>query len=167
MTAPAPTATGSEVLRIGELAQRTGVTTRTLRYWEELGLIRPSGHRGGGERLYLPTDMARVTRIKDLQELLGFSLAEVRVVLETEDVDALDRARSELRWGGATPERRRQLLGEAVAANDRLLARLDDTLARIQAFRDERARKALKLTELLAGSEDAEPIDSGNQGGTT
>ena len=59
------------VLRIGELAQRTGVTTRTLRYWEELGLIRPSGHRGGGERLYLADDMARVTRIRDLQELLG------------------------------------------------------------------------------------------------
>ena len=101
--------TTSEVLRIGELAQRTGVTARTLRYWEELGLIRPSGHRGGGERLYLPTDMARVTRIKDLQDLLGFSLAEVRAVLETEDVDALDRARSELRWGETTPERRRQL----------------------------------------------------------
>jgi DNA-binding transcriptional MerR regulator len=154
--------TDSEVLRIGELAQRTGVTTRTLRYWEELGLIRPSGHRGGGERLYLPTDMARVTRIKDLQELLGFSLAEVRVVLETEDIDALDRARSELRWGGATPERRRQLLGEAVAANDRLLARLDDTLARIQAFRDERAVKALKLGELLAESGDTDAVRRDN-----
>ncbi len=166
MTATESTTTGPEVLRIGELAQRTGVTTRTLRYWEELGLIHPSGHRGGGERVYLPTDMARVIRIKDLQELLGFSLAEVRVVLETEDVDALDRARSELRWGGATPERRRQLLGEAVAANDRLLARLDDTLARIQAFRDERAAKALKLAALLAGSE-ADLIDGGDQGGTT
>lgn len=138
------------VLRIGELAQRTGVTTRTLRYWEELGLLRPSGHRGGGERLYLPTDMARVIRIRDLQELLGFSLAEVRVVLETEDVDALDRARSEFRWGDADAARRRELLDEAVVANTRLLSRLDDTLVRIRAFRDERAAKGERLADMLA-----------------
>ena len=86
--------------------------------------------------------MARVTRIRDLQELLGFSLAEVRVVLDTEDIDVLDRVRSEYRWPGPTtagPEHRRQLLDEAIEANDKLLVRLDNTLARIGAFRDERA----------------------------
>ena len=149
MTPPGTAQDTTGVIPIGELAQRTGVTTRTLRYWEELGLLRPSGHRSGGERLYLPTDMARVTRIRDLQELLGFSLAEVRMVLETEDVDALDRARSELLWGDAGPDRRRQLLVDAVDANDRLLVRLDDTLARIRAFRDERAAKGDRLAELL------------------
>jgi MerR family transcriptional regulator, repressor of the yfmOP operon len=150
VTTSGTTVGATGVLRIGELAQRTGVTTRTLRYWEELGLIRPSGHRSGGERLYLPTDMARVTRIRDLQELLGFSLAEARVVLETEDVDVLDRARSEFRWGDAAPADRRQLVDEAVVANDRLLDRLDNTLARIRAFRDERAAKGERLSELLA-----------------
>jgi DNA-binding transcriptional MerR regulator len=154
VTAPDTAAPATGTLRIGELAQRTGVTTRTLRYWEELGLLRPSGHRTGGERLYRPTDMARVTRIRDLQELLGFSLAEVRMVLETEDVDTLDLARSEFRWGDVSPERRRQLLGDAVAANQRLLLRLDDTLSRIHAFRDERAEKADQLTELLVGLDD-------------
>jgi MerR family transcriptional regulator, repressor of the yfmOP operon len=150
VTAPEATLSTGDVLPIGELAQRTGVTTRTLRYWEELGLIRPSGHRGGGERLYLPADMARVTRIRDLQELLGFSLAEVRVVLETPDADALDRVRSEYRWGDAGPARRRALLIEAAEANDRLLARLDDTLARLRTFRDEQAAKARRLAGLLA-----------------
>lgn len=149
MTAAAATLSTGDVVPIGELAQRTGVTTRTLRYWEELGLIRPSGHRGGGERLYLPADMARVTRIRDLQELLGFSLAEVRMVLETPDADALDRVRSEYRWGDAGPARRRALLIEAAEANDLLLARLDDTLARLQAFRDEQADKSRRLAELL------------------
>ncbi len=96
-TEPAPV-----VLRIGEVAKLTGLTSRTLRYWEELDLLRPSGYRGSGERLYSQTDMARVTRIRDLQELLGFSLAEVRVVLDTEDIDVLDRLRSEFRWGDAT-----------------------------------------------------------------
>jgi DNA-binding transcriptional MerR regulator len=133
--------------RIGEVAKLTGLTTRTLRYWEELGLIRPSSYRGRGERLYSQTDMARVIRIRDLQELLGFSLAEVRVVLEVEDVDVLDRVRSEYRWSGAGTARRRTLVEEAIDANDKLLARLDSTLSRIGAFRDERAEKAVHLRE--------------------
>ncbi len=138
------------VLRIGEVAKLCGLTTRTLRYWEELGLLRPSGYRGRGERLYSAADMARVTRIRDLQELLGFSLAEVRVVLDTEDVDVLDRVRSEYRSGEVAPARRRALLDEAIEANDKLLERLDTTLARIGAFRDERAEKAIRLREARA-----------------
>ncbi len=136
------------VLRIGEVAKLTGLTTRTLRYWEELGLIRPSSYRGRGERLYSSADMARVLRIKDLQELLGFSLAEVGVVLDTEDIATLDRVRSELRWGDSSPRERRELLEEAIEANDKLLSRLDNTLARIGAFRHERATKAVRLREL-------------------
>ena len=148
MSAPTgPIRTAPTVLRIGELAKLTGITPRTLRYWEEQGLISPSGYRGGGERLYSQTDMARVTRIKDLQELLGFTLAEVRVVMDTEDIEALDRVRSEYRWGDASPEVRRELLDEAIDANEKLLDRLDTTLARIGRFRDERAAKSIKLRE--------------------
>ena len=133
--------------RIGEVAKLTGVTTRTLRYWEELELLQPSSYRSSGERLYSPADVARVNRIKNLQELLGFSLAEVRTVLGTEEVDVLDRVRSELSAGNLDPQRHRELLDEGIVANDQLLARLDDTLARIQAFRDERAGTAIRLRE--------------------
>lgn len=133
--------------RIGEVAKLTGVTTRTLRYWEELELLQPSSYRTSGERLYSPADVARVNRIKNLQELLGFSLAEVRTVLGTEEVDVLDRVRSELSAGNLDPQRHRELLDEGIVANDQLLARLDDTLARIQAFRDERAGTAIRLRE--------------------
>ena len=135
------------VFRIGEVAKLTGLTTRTLRYWEEIGLIHPSSYRGRGERLYSHADMSRVTRIRDLQELLGFSLAEVRVVLDTEDVDVLDRVRSEYRWAEPGRHERRQLLDDAIEANDKLLVRLEDTLSRIGAFRDERAAKAISLRE--------------------
>jgi DNA-binding transcriptional MerR regulator len=133
--------------RIGEVAKLTGVTTRTLRYWEELELLQPSSYRTSGERLYSPADVARVNRIKNLQELLGFSLAEVRTVLGTQDVDVLDRVRSELSAGDLDPQRHRELLDEGIVANDQLLARLDDILARIQAFRDERAGTAIRLRE--------------------
>ncbi len=145
------TGVGPVELRIGEVAKLTGLTTRTLRYWEELGLLSPSGHRGSGERVYSALDMARVTRIRDLQDLLGFSLAEVRAVLEIEDVEVLDRVRSEFRAGELSAKRKRELLDEAIAANDHLLERLGETQARIQAFRDERAAKAIRLRELRDG----------------
>lgn len=128
--------------RIGEVAKLTAVTTRTLRYWEQLGLLTPKGHRGGGERLYSDTEIERVRRIKELQELLGFSLAEVRVVLDTEDV--LDRLRDAYH-ADPEPAHRLQVVQRAIEANDRLLGRLDDTLTRIEAFRDERSAKARRL----------------------
>ena len=148
MMARAQTAEAKPVeWRIGEVAKLTGVTTRTLRYWEELELLQPSSYRTSGERLYSPADVARVTRIRNLQELLGFSLAEVRTVLGTEDVDVLDRVRSELKSGDLLPARHKELLDEAIVANDQLLARLDETLARIKAFRDERADTAVRMRD--------------------
>jgi len=134
------------VLRIGEVAKLTGLTTRTLRYWEELGLVSPTSYGSNGERLYSGPDMARATRIRDLQSLLGFSLAEVRVVLATEDVDVLDRVRSELQTEDVDPERHKELLDEAIAANAALLTRLDETLSRIQAFRAERVASAKRMS---------------------
>jgi DNA-binding transcriptional MerR regulator len=131
--------------RIGEVAKLTGVTTRTLRYWEELELLQPSSYRASGERLYSPADVARVTRIKNLQELLGFSLAEVRAVLDAGDVDVLDRVRSELNTEHVSPARHLELLDEGIAANDQLLEHLEETLARIQAFRDERVESGIRL----------------------
>jgi DNA-binding transcriptional MerR regulator len=149
MTPKAMTAEAKPVLwRIGEVAKLTGVTTRTLRYWEELELLQPSSYRTSGERLYSPADVRRVTRIRNLQELLGFSLAEVHTVLSTEDVDVLDRVGSELKAGDLSPARHRELLDEGIVANDQLLARLDETLGRIRAFRDERAATALRLREI-------------------
>src|ERR1700677_4084872 len=146
MAAKALTAESKPVLwRIGEVAKLTGVTTRTLRYWEELELLQPSSYRTSGERLYSPADVTRVNRIRNLQELLGFSLAEVRTVLGTEDVDVLDRMASELKAGDVPPDRHKQLLDEGIVANDQLLPPLDETLGRTQAFRDERAATAVKL----------------------
>jgi DNA-binding transcriptional MerR regulator len=140
-------------LRIGEIAQLAGVTTRTLRYWEQLGLLAPSGHLAGGQRLYSAVEVDRVTRIRDLQCLLGLSLAEIRAVLETDDV--LDRLRSAYREG-ARADRRRRLLDEAIEANDRLIVRLDDALGRIEEFRRERVAKGERMraraAELVVGA---------------
>ena len=147
-------------LRIGEVAQQIGVTTRTLRYWEEIGLVAPSGHLHGGCRLYSPVEVSRAARIRELQSLLGFSLAEIRVVLDTDDI--LDRLRRAFREGART-DRQRRLLAEAVAANDVLIERLDATLGRIREFRRERVAKAARMRARAAelDSEAGVPVASG------
>jgi DNA-binding transcriptional MerR regulator len=128
--------------RIGEVAELAKVTTRTLRYWQEIGLLQPSAQRDTGERLYSDADVERAKRIRELQELLGLSLAEIRVVLNTDDV--VERLRAAYKKE-AHPKLQRRLLDEAMYANDDLLLQLNETIARIELFRDERIAKGKRM----------------------
>src|SRR5581483_11078184 len=65
-------------MQIGEVADRTGLTQRPLRYYEEKGLLRPPSRMEGGFRLYTEDDLERIEQVKKLQKLLGFSLAEIK-----------------------------------------------------------------------------------------
>jgi DNA-binding transcriptional MerR regulator len=76
-------------LFIEEVATRTGLTARTLRYWEEKGLLAPSARTEGGMRLYSEADVARVHRIRDFKEMLGLSLDVIRPIMMAEDEIAL------------------------------------------------------------------------------
>lgn len=73
-------------LQIGEVAERTGVTQRTLRFYEEKGLLKPPSRMEGGFRLYSEEDVRRVERIRQMQNLLGFTLAEIRELVEAEEI---------------------------------------------------------------------------------
>lgn len=73
-------------LQIGEAADRAQLTQRTLRYYEEKGLLRSPTRMDGGFRLYSEEDMERIDRIRQLKDLLGFSLAEIKEMLEFDDV---------------------------------------------------------------------------------
>jgi len=70
---------------IEQVATRTGLTKRTLRYYEEVGLLPPTGRTEGNYRLYSDEDIQHLERIKELRALLGFSLADIRKLLEAED----------------------------------------------------------------------------------
>ena len=72
--------------QIGEVADRTGVTQRTLRVYEEKGLLRPPERMDGGFRLYSEIDVTRIGYIKQLQDLLGFTLSEIKDMVEAEDL---------------------------------------------------------------------------------
>jgi len=143
-------------LRIGEVAKKTGVTPRTLRYWEEVGLLEPFEHRGSGERLYSAAELERVLHIRELQNLLGLTLAEIHDVLASED--ALERARRAARADAPTPKRRK-LLAAAIEANERLLETINDRLARISEFRDESAARGERMRARLAELEATEAAE--------
>ncbi len=94
-------------LQIGEVAQRTGVTQRTLRFYEEKGLLRPPSRMDGGFRLYSEEDVKRVEHIRRLQDLLGISLADIKDMVDADEV--LRELRSQYRPESAIAEKRKQL----------------------------------------------------------
>ena len=75
-------------IQIGEVAERTGLSLRTIRYYGEVGLVEPSARSRGGFRLYTETDVERLTLIKR-RKPLGFGLEETR-----EPLEGLDRSDS-------------------------------------------------------------------------
>jgi DNA-binding transcriptional MerR regulator len=70
---------------IEQVATRTGLTKRTLRYYEEVGLLPPTGRTEGNYRRYSESDVQRLERIKELRDLLGFSLGDIRDLLQVEE----------------------------------------------------------------------------------
>jgi DNA-binding transcriptional MerR regulator len=76
-------------LRIGEVAELLGTTPRTIRYYEEIGLLPAADDRAQGKhRVYTQADVERVREIMRLRDLLGLTLEEVSALLEAEDARA-------------------------------------------------------------------------------
>jgi DNA-binding transcriptional MerR regulator len=122
-----------------------GVSTRTLRYYQELGLVSPSGLTRGGARRYSDADVVRCLRVRELQHLLGFDLDAIRTILRAED--RLSELRAEW-FAGQRPERQRAILREAMSLNDRLRAQVEEKAARLQSFLAELDGKAARYREL-------------------
>jgi MerR family transcriptional regulator, repressor of the yfmOP operon len=106
-------------LRIGQVAERTGTTPRTIRYYEEIGLLPAApGREPGSHRLYDEGDVERLQELLSLRDLLGISLEELR------EVAAAESARASLRreWQGDVGDpRRREILHEAIGLIGRQL----------------------------------------------
>src|SRR5438874_5464876 len=92
MASPRKAAGDEPTFQIGEVADRTGVTQRTLRFYEERGLLKPPCRLEGGFRLYSEEDVHRVEQIKRLQNLLGLTLAEIKDMVEGEEIRSEMRA---------------------------------------------------------------------------
>jgi DNA-binding transcriptional MerR regulator len=138
-------------LRIGDVAKRAGTTPRTIRYYEELGLLPGAPERDAGRhRTYFEGDVERLQQLLRLKDLLGLSLDELRDVVEAED--ARSALRAEWRHGTPSRERREEILTEAldhIAHQLALVQRRRDKLDALQAeLEDTRAQLRARLGEL-------------------
>ncbi len=102
-----------ESIRIGDLAAKTGVSVEALRYYEQRGLVTPSGRRASGYREY-PADTVRLVRFIKRAQGLGFSLAEV---------EELVRLRQRA-WSGNAPWQLREAAVGKVQDIDRRMSEL-------------------------------------------
>lgn len=113
--------------QIGEAAARVGLSLRTVRYYEEVGLVVPSGRTDGGFRLYTAADIERLALVKQMKPL-EFSLDEMRDLLEVRDG---------LNEDGISASRRNELIERlamyASAAGKRVEA-LREQLEALEAF---------------------------------
>jgi DNA-binding transcriptional MerR regulator len=133
-------ATVSAGLRIGEVAKRVGTTPRTIRYYEEIGILPSEGGRESGRhRLYGERDVQRLTDALRLKELLGVSLDELRELLAAQDARAA--LREEWQQSEPSAERRREMLAESRRLIDRQLALVRRRRDQIAALEEELASK--------------------------
>lgn len=117
------------LLRIQEVAAEVGLTARSIRYYEEVGLLEPAARSEGAYRLYDADDIERLRFIKGLRDDAGFSLAEIGQLLEDETARARIGAR--FRESHDADERRR-LLHDGIERIDRQVDTLRRKIARIE-----------------------------------
>lgn len=135
-----------EFLQIGEAAERTGLTQRTLRYYEEKGLLNPPQRMEGGFRLYSPDDLARLQRIREMKDLLGFSLADIKDMLDADEVRTQIREAWDRDADAAEKAARVRVAREATLHQLQLL---DQKMTKMAALRDQLAERIAKYDARL------------------
>jgi DNA-binding transcriptional MerR regulator len=151
-----PTPAEPRLLRIQEVAAEAGLTPRSIRYYEELGLLNPARSEGA-YRLYDADDLERLRFIKGLRDDAGFSLAEVGQLLEDEVAREQNRERFR---ATEDPAERRAILADAVERVDRQIASLRIKAGRLEAMIAEAVERRAHLEkhrlEIEAGLEPSE-----------
>jgi DNA-binding transcriptional MerR regulator len=131
-------------LRIGEVADRVGVTTRTIRYYEERGLLGHDAARSkGAHRVYTEADVIRLKELIRLRDLLGLSLEELVELAEPEE----SRAELRGRWETASDDERLRIVAAAIPLVERQLELVRARQATLASFADELAGKLETLRQ--------------------
>ena len=143
-------------LRIGDVARMAGTTPRTIRYYEEIGLLREGAERpSGAHRLYSQSEVERLAEVMRLKDLLGLTLEELKTLLAAEDARA--EVRAQLSREDVVPQRRRELLEEALGHIDRQLELVRHRASELARLQDElsetRKRVRRKIREVDARAE--------------
>jgi DNA-binding transcriptional MerR regulator len=145
--------------QIGEVAERTGVTQRTLRFYEEKGLLRPSDRMEGGFRLYSENDVDRIVQIKGMQTLLGLTLAEIKEMVEAEELRA--QIRATFRPDRELPARKARS-EKIIAATQRQLSIVEAKLHALEAMQRELSERLqtveARRQQIIEAMETGEPL---------
>lgn len=133
--------------RIDEVARRINTTKRTLRYYEEMGLLEPAQRSEGNYRLYSEADIHKLEHIIAMRDLLGMGLKEIRAMVDAE----MERERIKAQWqSDDSPAGRLQALDDIEQAARRELTLLEDKLRGLETMRQtliERLAKYQRLRE--------------------
>ena len=151
MTTTQPRASDDpRLLRIQEVAAEVGLTPRSIRYYEEVGLLEPAARSEGAYRLYDASDVERLRFIRGLRDDAGFSLAQIGQLLE--DEAARERNRERFRTT-EDPAERRAILVDALARVDGQIDTLRQKAGRLAGMIDEAEARRRHLADHLAGIE--------------
>jgi DNA-binding transcriptional MerR regulator len=148
-------------LRIGDVARLVGTTPRTIRYYEEIGLLPEAPARPAGQhRIYTEAEVERLREVMRLRDLLGVSLEELKTLLSAEEGRASVRA--QLQRDDVDPARRRELLSEALGHLDRQLELVERRESELAKLREELSEKRRLVRRRLRDldSSPVEPVQS-------
>jgi DNA-binding transcriptional MerR regulator len=138
-------------MRIGAVAEQAGTTPRTIRYYEELGLLGVGERAKGKHREYDQNDVARLLEITRLRDLLGLTLDELTKLVEAEDA----RAALRRRWHETESHAERRRIVEAalphVETQLELVRKRRDELNRLEAELQDKKRTLLARRRELRG----------------
>jgi DNA-binding transcriptional MerR regulator len=146
--------TAERTHRIGEVAERVGVTTRTIRYYEELGLLGAGDRAKGAHRLYGEADVARLEELIRLRDLLGLSLEELVGLAEASEARAVLRDQ----WAeSASDAERAGIVRAAIPLVERQLELVRGRRRRLDEFAGELSEKLRSLRARQAELESKRP----------
>jgi len=126
----------SVALKVGDLAKQTGVSVRTLHYYDEIGLLSPSQRTEAGYRLYGEADIIRLQQIVSLRQI-GFSLEEIRECLKQKPFSPYDVVQLHL-----------SRLKEQIALQQQLQAKLEAIATRLQSIETISIHEFIQLIEV-------------------
>lgn len=122
-----------ESVQIGALAKKLGITTRTIRYYEEIGIMGKSKRLGGGTRTYSREDILRLKFILKLKDM-GVSLREIQELSEIFDINAQN-------FTTITPK--------LIEILDQHISKVDDKIASLSSLRQDIVEYRVRITDML------------------
>lgn len=139
-------------MTVEAVVRQLGVTPRTLRYYEEVGLITPTARTSGGHRLYDQRTIDQLAQILRLKEHMGFSLQEIKDILEAEK--SLDELRQSFQESGADRNKQRDVVLRYIQVLRGVIGKIDAKLENLSKMRDTYQDQLERSIRFLQDSED-------------